>query len=153
MRYSNVITILLVEDEVDHANLIKNVLRKNGNTVAQNIQWVKDGKEAIDYLSRKGKYTEENAPTPNIILLDIKMPILNGFEVLAKLKSDKRLRLIPVIMLTTSEDFQDISKALGLHANDYLVKPFGWLNFEEKIKEMGKYWAFTSDTTRVTREY
>ena len=98
-----------------------------------------------------GKYNKENAPRPGIILLDIKLPFKDGFEVLKELKSDKRFKTIPIVMLTTTSKSEDITRALDLGANDYIVKPVSWKDFEMKIRSLGKYWAFTSNSKNRSR--
>lgn len=137
-------TILLVEDEEDHARLIKISLDRSGLMNA--IYWVKNGVEAMEYITRTGRYNEENAPKPGLILLDIKLPMKDGFEVLKELKSDEVYKTIPIVILTTTSDTDDIKRALELGANDYLVKPIKFADFVEKVGKAGYYWAFISDS-------
>ena len=141
MENKRLLNLLLVEDDEDHAHFIMSVLKKDG-LVVRNIWWVKNGQEAIDYLSKTKKIMDN----PNIILLDIKMPIMNGFEVLKWLKANDKYKIIPVIILTTSGMSEDIQKALQIGANDYLVKPVRWVSFKRKIREFGKYWSYVSDS-------
>ena len=89
--------LLLVEDEPDHAELIIKSLKQNGHLVNE-IKWVENGQEAIDYLTQSGKYNKGNAPRPGLVLLDIKLPRKNGFQVLKKIKSDEELKTIPVVL-------------------------------------------------------
>ncbi len=131
--------ILLVEDEEAHAQLTKRAIRKAGN--ANRIDVVCDGEEALDYLFNGGKYTDKSKyPCPGLILLDIKLPGIDGIEVLQKIKQDPNLRKIPVIMLTTSEREEDIARSYDYHANSYLTKPVGFKEFEEKIRQIDFYW-------------
>ncbi len=138
-------TLLLVEDEPDHAFLIMEGLKNDGHLVNQ-IKWVRNGREALHYLEREGPYNAENAPTPALVLLDVKMPELDGFEVLARLKSHARHKVIPVVMLTTTANKEDIKRALELGANDYIIKPVSWPEFEKKVRGLGKYWALISNS-------
>ena len=131
--------ILLVEDEEAHAQLTKRAIRKAGN--ANRIDVVCDGEEALDYLFNGGKYADKSKyPYPGLILLDIKLPGIDGIEVLQKIKQDPNLRKIPVIMLTTSEREEDIARSYDYHANSYLTKPVGFKEFEEKIRQIDFYW-------------
>ncbi len=131
--------ILLVEDEEAHAQLTKRAIRKAGN--ANRINVVYDGEEALEYLFNNGKYADKSKyPCPGLILLDIKLPGIDGIEVLQKIKQDPNLRKIPVIMLTTSEREEDIAKSYDYHANSYLTKPVGFKEFEEKIGQIDFYW-------------
>ena len=125
MQQSNLEVLLLVEDEPDHAYLIKEALKNNGH-LANEIIWVKSGSDAVDYVYNKGKYKRNNAANPCLILLDIKLPELDGFEVLKIIKSDDNYKSIPIVMLTTTRNSEDVKKALMLGANDYITKPVEW---------------------------
>ena len=138
--------ILLVEDEEDHVRLIKKALKEHGRLL-NDIYRVKNGEEAMQYIKRTGEYNEKNAPLPGLILLDIKLPMKDGFEVLKELKSDKKYKNIPVVMLTTASATEDVRKALELGANDYIVKPVKFTDFVEKVGKLGYYWAFISDSS------
>lgn len=131
--------ILLVEDEPAHAELTRRAIRKAGN--ANRIDIVSDGEEALDYLYNQGKYEDKvKYPMPGLILLDIKLPGIDGIDVLKMIKEDPLLRRIPVIMLTTSEREEDIARAYNHYANSYLTKPVGFKEFEEKIMQIDFYW-------------
>jgi CheY-like chemotaxis protein len=131
--------ILLVEDEEAHAQLTRRAIRKAGN--ANRIDVVYDGEEALDYLFNGGKYADKSKfPCPGLILLDIKLPGIDGIEVLQKIKQHPNLKKIPVIMLTTSEREEDIARSYDYHANSYLTKPVGFKEFEEKIGQIDFYW-------------
>ena len=131
--------ILLVEDEVAHAELTKRAIRKAGN--ANRVHIVTDGEEAFDYLYNRGKYEDKvKYSLPGLILLDIKLPGIDGVEVLKKIKEDPTLKRIPVIMLTTSEREEDIARSYNHYANSYLTKPVGFREFEEKIMQIDFYW-------------
>ena len=138
-------TILMVEDEDDHARIIRKALTDQGKLLNEIIR-VKNGKEALDYMNREGDFNEDNAPIPGLILLDIKLPFKDGFDVLSELKSDQRFKHIPVVMLTTTSNVDDVRKALDNGANDYIVKPVSFSEFTEKVGKLGNYWAFVSDS-------
>jgi len=128
-----------VEDEPAHADLTKRAIRKAGN--ANRVDIVSDGEEALDYLYNQGKYEDKvKYPMPGLILLDIKLPGIDGIELLKKIKEDPSLRRIPVIMLTTSEREEDIARAYNHYANSYLTKPVGFKEFEERIRQIDFYW-------------
>ena len=119
------LTILHVEDNTDHAQLIARSLRKN--RVANSIHHVVDGEEALDYLLLRRNYTsEELAPRPQIILLDLRLPKVDGLEVLRTIKTTDALSTIPVVVLTSSEAEKDVARAYQYRANSYLVKPVGF---------------------------
>lgn len=151
MQMTNLDVLLLVEDEVDHANLIMEGLQEEGHLINK-IIWVKDGQQAIDYVYKRGEYEDQNVPTPGLILLDLKLPELDGFEVLRSLKQDEVYKEIPVVVLTTSRNSEDVKKALQIGANDYIVKSVIWEEFERKVRELGKYWALVSDTSLAKQQ-
>jgi CheY-like chemotaxis protein len=131
--------ILLVEDEEAHAELTKRAIRKAGN--ANRIDIVSNGEEALDYLFNHKNFADKDKyPVPGLILLDIKLPGIDGIEVLQRVKEDPRLKRIPVIMLTTSEREEDIVRSYQHYANSYLTKPVGFKEFEEKIRQLDYYW-------------
>jgi len=133
------IDILLVEDNPDHAALTMRALR-DGNMMNE-IFWVKDGQEAVDFLDRSGRYAvPARASRPGLILLDIRLPKLDGHEVLRHIKSDPALRSIPVIMLTTSERDDEINACYEAGVNSYVSKPVKFADFVETIKSLKLYW-------------
>lgn len=144
--------LLLVEDEPDHARLIMKTLKEKVKLMNP-IHWVKNGAEAIAYITQTGTYDEESAPRPSLVLLDIKLPLKDGFEVLKVIKSNEKYRAIPVIMLTTTSRTDDVQKALDLGANDYIVKPVRFPDFVEKVGALSHYWIFVSDSNRVRPEW
>ncbi len=143
--------LLLVEDEEDHARLVKKALTMNGHYF-KNFVWLKDGQEIIDYLKKSILFPGGHLPRPSLILLDIKLPFKSGFEVLHEIKTDEKLRPIPVVMLTTTSNTEDIKKAMQLGANDYVVKPVVFDDFLDKVRQLGKYWTNTSDCKLVYHE-
>lgn len=136
--------ILIVEDEEDHARLIYRSLVDSGN-LANDLIHVENGEEALNFLLKKEKYSTDSSLPPILILLDVKMPMMNGFELLEELKKDEKLKTIPVVMLTTTSTSEDINKALALGANDYIIKPVSFDDFTEKVKKLGYYWGIVSD--------
>lgn len=144
MNYDNV-EILFVEDSIDDATLTIHALTKSG--FANKLYHVKDGAEALDFIYCKGKYASRNIKEhPKLILLDLKMPKVSGFQVLEKVKTDPDLKCIPVIILTSSKEDPDIKKCYELGANSYIVKPVDSNNFFQTIKEIGLYWMVLSES-------
>jgi CheY-like chemotaxis protein len=139
----NALTILLVEDNPDHVFLTLEGL-KRGNLV-NDVRVANDGQEALDYVYRKGKYAdEEKYPLPELILLDIRLPKKNGIEVLKIIKEDDKLKDIPVIMLTTSVNEDEIAQSYSYGANSYITKPVTFHDFVEKMKALQFYWCVTN---------
>jgi CheY-like chemotaxis protein len=133
------LVILHVEDDKDHADLVVRVLRSH--RVANVMHLVDDGEEALDYLFRRGKFeSPEQSPRPNVILLDLRLPKIDGLEVLRIIKTTEELLRIPVVVLTSSEAEKDVAQAYDFHANSYLVKPIGFDKFTEMMKHLGFYW-------------
>ncbi|MBP7591060.1 MAG: response regulator [Chloroflexi bacterium] len=132
----NPVKILLVEDNPGDIRLTKEALREG--KVNNEMFIVTDGLEALAFLNQKGQYA--NAPRPDVILLDLNLPLMNGAEVLANIKADPRLKRIPVIVLTTSDDERDILKSYDLHANAYVTKPVDLEHFIEIIGQIEGFW-------------
>ena len=133
------IEILLVEDNQDHAELIVRTLA--AHQVANRITHVSDGETALDYLYRRGEYTDDkNSPRPHLILLDLRLPRIDGIEVLTQIKTSPGLLSIPVVILTSSQADIDISRSLENQANSYLVKPVDFEKFQELMQLLGFYW-------------
>jgi two-component system, response regulator len=143
MDSSNIVDILLVEDSPHDSELTIRTLRKHN--LANNIVAVEDGAEAIDFIFRKGKYAERNADVhPRVVLLDIKLPKVNGLEVLREIKSNPQTRSIPVVMVTSSGEDPDIRLAYDLGANSYVVKPVDFESFQESMVQVGLYWLLVN---------
>ncbi len=130
------IRILLVEDNEGDIVLTTQALKKANVTNIINV--VKDGDVALKYLRKKGKF--ENAETPDLILLDINLPKIDGMEVLAEIKRDEKLLSIPVVMLTTSDSENDIVKSYNNHANCYITKPVDFKKFMEVVQMIKDFW-------------
>jgi chemotaxis family two-component system response regulator Rcp1 len=131
------VEILLVEDNPGDVRLTKEALKEY--KIINNLSVVMDGEEAIDFLFKKGDY--KDAPTPDIILLDLNLPKKDGREVLAEIKNDEKLRTIPVVVLSTSENDMDISSSYYNHANCYITKPVDFDNFIEVVKTLQNFWV------------
>ena len=133
------IVILHVDDDLDHAELIRRSFESH--RVANRLILVTDGEAALDYLFRRGEYTDpETSPTPTVILLDLRLPKIDGLEVLAEIKKDPKLTYIPVVILTTSDAETDVARAYELHVNSYVVKPVDFNKFTHLMEELGFYW-------------
>jgi two-component system response regulator len=135
----NAIEIILVEDNIDDATLTKRALKNNN--ISNSLIHLKNGAEAIDFLFNGGRYDDKVFTNyPKIVLLDLKMPKINGMEVLEKIKSDPKTKNIPVVILTSSAEDPDIKKCYALGANSYIVKPVEFENFTKTVVELGLYW-------------
>ena len=131
--------ILLVEDDEDHAMLV--TLAFENLDMGYGIHWVKNGKEAMDYLYHKGEFiNQEDSPRPDLILLDLRLPVIDGHEVLKAIKESCELRAIPVVILTSSQNKADIKRAYTNYANSYLVKPMSSDTLVKMIGSLGVYW-------------
>jgi CheY-like chemotaxis protein len=134
-----VVDMLLVEDNPRDADLTLRALRKKN--LANHVTWVKDGAEALDLIfGPSGDPAQTLAQAPRLILLDLKMPRIDGHEVLRRLKADPRTRAIPVVVLTSSREERDVERSYDSGANSYIVKPVDFVNFSEAIQEVGLYW-------------
>lgn len=132
------ILIMLVEDDEGHRLLIRENLRVGG--IVNDVLEMHDGQQALDYLFRRGHYQDPTqSPRPGLILLDVKMPKADGFTVLEKVKSDPQLRLIPVLMLTSTDDQTEVNRSYTLGANSYVVKPIRYEAFQERIRALGLF--------------
>lgn len=130
------VEILLVEDNMADVRLTKEVLKDS--KVRNNLHFVMDGVEAVSFLRKEGKY--QDAPKPDLILLDLNLPKKDGREVLEEIKNDEILRRIPVVVLTTSKAEQDILRSYNLHANCYITKPVDLEQFITVVKSIEEFW-------------
>lgn len=131
--------ILFVEDNHDHAELVMRSLQDH--RVANTITHVDNGETALDYLFRRGEYQDpKQSPRPHVVLLDLRLPRVDGLDVLKQLKADESLRRIPVVVLTTSDKESDIARAYDLNANAYLVKPIDFSKFVSLLRDLGFFW-------------
>jgi CheY-like chemotaxis protein len=135
--------ILLVEDNPHDAELTLLMLSKCG--LAIKVDRVCDGAEALDYLYRRAAYAGRIEPNPVVVLLDLKMPKVNGLEVLREIKSDQNLQSMPVVIFTSSREPRDLQECYRLGANGYVVKPVDGEQFTQAIKNLGAFWAATNE--------
>ena len=133
------VEILLAEDSDADAELTMRALRKG--SVVNNIVRVRDGVEALEFVFREGAYSQRRGGQPRLILLDLKMPRLGGIDVLRRLKADDKTKLIPIVVLTSSAEEQDVLESYRLGVNSYLVKPVEFSAFTNIITQTGLYWA------------
>ncbi len=131
--------VMLIEDNIDHAELVVRALEDH--ILTNKVRHFQDGRSALDYLFRRGEFSEATEmQRPHIILLDLRLPRLDGIEVLKTIKQDAELKSIPVVVLTTSETEKDVERAYHNHANSYLVKPVGFDDFKKLMDDLGFYW-------------
>ncbi len=145
MEVNGKLEILLVEDNTSDAELCLRTLKKHN--LANKLFWVKDGAEALDYIFATGAYAERNIKnTPNVILLDLRLPKVDGLEVLKRLKSDERTKSVPVVILTSSTEDIDTVKSYKLGANSFVSKPVQFEEFAKVVADMGMYWLLLNKT-------
>lgn len=141
----NVIEILLVEDSDEDAELTQRALKKHRLTNL--LHRVADGAEALDFIFGRGKYEGRSVEQPpRVLLLDLKLPKVNGLEVLRQIKEDGRTRHIPVVVLTSSREDRDLTEAYRLGVNSYIVKPVEFDKFIEAVEQLGLYWALLNES-------
>ena len=137
------VEILLAEDNPEDAEMTIRALRRNN--LANQLHWVKDGAEALDYLFGTGEYAgRDTSRPPRLVLLDIKMPKVDGIEVLRRLKQDDATRRIPVVVMTSSNEERDVFESYRLGVNSYIVKPVQFEAFLETVAKIGLYWLLTN---------
>jgi len=132
------VTILMAEDDPDDRMLTEDALEEN--RLANDLRFVENGEELLDYLYHRGQYNKINAPRPGLILLDLNMPKMDGREALKVIKSDASLKRIPVVVLTTSKAEEDILKSYDLGVNSFITKPVTFDDLVEVTREIGRYW-------------
>ena len=131
------VAILLVEDDPGHARLIEKNLRRS--KITNDIVTVSDGQQALDYLFGEGEYVGSDHASPLLVLLDLNLPVLAGYQVLKRMKGDERTRRIPVIILTTTDDDREVSRCYELGCNVYVTKPVDYEQFSEAIRKLGLF--------------
>ncbi len=139
MQHKKPVTILLADDDEDDRLMTTEAFKEN--RVANTVHCVKDGEELLDYLHRRGNCTDPaSSPTPGIILLDLNMPKMDGREALSRMKTDPKLRLIPVIVLTTSKVEEDIFRSYDLGVNSFIIKPVSFDALVDVLRTVQRYW-------------
>ena len=142
MNYQHV-EILLVEDSSADAEMTMRTLKRRG--IANNIQWVRDGVEALDYLFCTGDYADRINGYPKMVLLDLKMPKMDGLQVLERMKQDPHTKAIPVVMMTSSREEGDLVASYRLGVNSFVVKPVDFGEFAETVAQVGMYWMIANE--------
>jgi CheY-like chemotaxis protein len=144
---ANEVEILLVEDNPNDVELTLRALKKNNLT--NSVHVVKDGAEALDYIFATGAYASRDINHhPKVILLDLKLPKVDGLDVLRRIKSDERTRVIPVVVLTSSKEERDLVESYKLGANSYIAKPVDFESFVKAVSELGLYWLLLNQPPR-----
>lgn len=147
MENLNDVEILIVEDNPNDAEMALRALRKNN--IANHVLVVTDGEEALDFIFGKGNFTSRQVSArPKLILLDLKLPKIDGLEVLKEIKNNPVTKIIPVVMLTSSKEETDIVKSYELGVNSYIVKPVNFDKFVEAVRELGFYWLLLNTQAR-----
>ncbi len=141
--------VLLVEDSPEDAELTMGVLGEH--LLANQIVWVRDGAEALDWLWRRGPHAGRPPGDPCLVLLDLKLPRVTGLEVLRALKGDGLLHVLPVVVLTSSREDRDLAEAYRLGVNAYVVKPVGFPAFAEAVRSLGIFWGLVNEPPPATR--
>jgi two-component system response regulator len=141
----NEVEVVLVEDNPNDAELAIRALKEYN--FANKLMWLKDGVEALDFIFAQGQYTDRSVEeVPKVILLDLKLPRVDGLEVLEKIKSDTRTKSIPVVVLTSSSEERDIIASYNLGVNSYVIKPVDFDKFVDAAKEIGLYWMLLNES-------
>ena len=147
MTITNEVEILLVEDNPNDVELTLRALKKNNLT--NRVHVVKDGAEALEYIFATGAYASRDINhNPRVILLDLKLPKIDGLEVLRRIKSDERTKVIPVVVLTSSKEERDLVESYKLGANSYITKPVDFDSFVKAVAELGLYWLLLNQPPR-----
>lgn len=145
------ITILMADDDQDDCLLVSKAFE--ASRLVNDLRFVEDGEELVDYLQHRGDYADaQAAPRPGLILLDLNMPRKDGREALKEIKNDANLRDIPVVILTTSKDEEDILRSYNLGANSYITKPVTFEGLCDVMKSLGKYWFEIVELPRAAKE-
>ena len=141
------VEILLVEDSVADAEMTLRTLKRRG--IVNDVAWVRDGVEALEFLNCEGEYAGRPQGNPKLVLLDLKMPRMDGLQVLEKMKQDPRMRAIPVVMMTSSREEGDMLSSYNLGVNSYVVKPVNFDEFAETVAQVGMYWMIANQAAPV----
>ncbi len=144
---TNAVEVLLVEDNPNDVELTLHAFRKHN--LANRIHIVRDGAEALDFLFCRGPYQDRDPVIPKVILLDLKLPKVDGLEVLRQLRADERTRLMPVVVMTSSRQENDVVEAYKLGINSYIVKPVDFDQFTESVRQIGYYWLLLNQPPKL----
>jgi two-component system response regulator len=148
MNDTNIVEILIVEDSPQDLELTKRALRKAN--VSNNIQIARDGEEALAFLFCEGVFAERKGENqPKVILLDLKLPKIDGLEVLKRIKADPRTQAIPVVVLTSSKEQKDVVETYKLGVNSYIVKPVNFEGFIKAVQDLGMYWLLLNQPPKL----
>ncbi len=143
MTDNGTVEILLVEDNPADAEMTLRALRRNN--LSNRVHWVKDGEEALEFMFRTGAYAgRDPAATPKLVMLDIKMPKVDGIEVLRRIKANEETRTVPVVVMPSSNEERDVVESYRLGVNSYIVKPVQFESFLETVAKIGLYWVITN---------
>ena len=141
------VDVLLIEDNPDDAGLVIRELKKIN--LGNSLYHLSDGAEALDFIFGRGEFSERKVEDrPKVILLDLKMPKVDGLEVLRTIRDDERTKLIPVVVMTSSREEQDIIRSYSLGVNAYVVKPVGFDNFSKAVAELGMFWILVNQSPK-----
>jgi DNA-binding response OmpR family regulator len=135
--------ILLVEDDPRDVELTLTALQEYN--LANEVKVVRDGQEALDYLYRRGVFSERDPSPPAVMLLDLKLPKINGLEVLQQVRADQQFKVLPIVVLTSSHEERDVVRSYELGVNAYVVKPVDFHEFVNAVKELGVFWAVINE--------
>lgn len=138
----SIVDILLVEDNPNDAELAIRAL--NNNNLANRIQWVKDGEEALDYIFYRGDYSSRRRKLPRVVLLDLRLPKLDGIEVLTAIRNHEETKNLPVVVLTSSKEERDLVETYKLGVNSFVAKPVAFDDFVKTVAELGLYWVLVN---------
>ncbi|MEW5747716.1 MAG: response regulator [Candidatus Thermoplasmatota archaeon] len=141
--------ILLVEDNPDDVELTLRAFRKN--RILNEVAVVRDGEEALDYLFCRGAFADREHENPAVVLLDLKLPKIDGFEVLRRIRAEERTKMLPVVILTSSKEQQDLVTGYSLGANSYVRKPVDFEQFTDAAQKLGLYWLVLNEPPPVHR--
>lgn len=139
--------ILLVEDNLNDIELTLDAFTEHN--LANSVDVVRDGEEALDYLFRRGQYSERENVTPTLVMLDLKLPKISGLEVLRQIKNNEKLKKIPIVMLTSSNENRDVDEAYTLGTNAYVVKPVDFHDFVDVVKHLGIFWGLINEASLI----
>ena len=148
MITNTAVDILLVEDNPTDAELTLRALKKHNLT--NYVEWVKDGAAALDFLFRRGDYAARENSVPRLVLLDLRLPKVEGLEVLKQMRANEHTRLIPVVVMTSSKEERDVVASYQLGANSFVSKPVGFEEFAKTVAELGLYWMLVNQVAPAT---